>query len=783
MLKNDANYISAMEALGWMRETSDNTVLPSDLANHDATDFIADETATIYYNGAVNNGASDTSGAGFLVIMSKFCKAGESVDLYDIAKNTLKTSAGFQCIRPVAKNLEVAYPSAAVTVTDVDASLTAAVRKFRIGTSLPTGTTGCMIVGEDGSADNEEWASTYYYKKNKNGIARDFPAGFKDFDFLAVRRIASKSSVVQFRAEESGKVYGLVHAIYASDMTNAGWTLVSRAYTYDWNTNPFNIYSLDVTAGEVYATPLLTVTSTGSLLNTVTLLSRSINVETEPTQIDVAGTMVDIRTLKAGQALYPQNDDYALTNENIPAELKNMNYATSLKEYAGVERVRADRPTILRAAVAQGVAAGEGWVPTGGSMAVGDSAFDLYIYNYVSPNRWVDVPSGAGKASTLLFGSGLRVDGVPDAPGTLIAKSPTLRVRNIGSPNIMKLDDGSYFVGCSGADPSGNTFFRSADGGDTWSRVSNPEFMNFSKVFAKDGNLYELGVRNGVRGDLVIRSSSDKGATWSDMQTLFAGNYHGAPTPFVEHNGRLWRAMGVKNDDELMGILMLSLPTAADPMVASNWTMSNTLTGNKSWLSSDSRHVFNQWQEGCAVKAPDNTLKIVTRIDDSISNDIMALINVEDENTISFDPETDFHIMPGAGKKFTVLYDERSAKYWTISTPVFDEDRTRTHEGWYSAKILPIFLRSRLALCSSPDLKEWKIEKTVISSSNCFFHGFQYVDWVFDGDDIVAVSRTAFSESRGLPNRQHDANMLTFHRLTNFRDGGFETEFVTCDQI
>ena len=74
-------------------------------------------------------------------------------------------------------------------------------------------------------------------------------------------------------------------------------------------------------------------------------------------------------------------------------------------------------------------------------------------------------------------------------------------------------------------------------------------------------------------------------------------------------------------------------------------------------------------------------------------------------------------------------------------------------------------------------------EKEAISSNNCFFHGFQYVDWVFDGDDIIAVSRTAFPETRGLPARQHDANFLTFHRISNFRNAGFETEHIGYDQL
>lgn len=44
-------------------------------------------------------------------------------------------------------------------------------------------------------------------------------------------------------------------------------------------------------------------------------------------------------------------------------------------------------------------------------------------------------------------------------------------------------------------------------------------------------------------------------------------------------------------------------------------------------------------------------------------------------------------------------------------------------------------------------------------------HAWQYVGWVFDGDDIVAASRTAYGDSHNF----HDANYLTFHRVRHFR--------------
>ena len=38
-----------------------------------------------------------------------------------------------------------------------------------------------------------------------------------------------------------------------------------------------------------------------------------------------------------------------------------------------------------------------------------------------------------------------------------------------------------------------------------------------------------------------------------------------------------------------------------------------------------------------------------------------------------------------------------------------------------------------------------------------------------DGDDIIAVSRTAYDDGFGGAHRAHDANYMTFHRIRNFR--------------
>ena len=43
------------------------------------------------------------------------------------------------------------------------------------------------------------------------------------------------------------------------------------------------------------------------------------------------------------------------------------------------------------------------------------------------------------------------------------------------------------------------------------------------------------------------------------------------------------------------------------------------------------------------------------------------------------------------------------------------------------------------------------------------------MDWLFDGDDIIAACRTAYDDGLGGAHNNHDANYLTFHRIANFR--------------
>lgn len=80
-------------------------------------------------------------------------------------------------------------------------------------------------------------------------------------------------------------------------------------------------------------------------------------------------------------------------------------------------------------------------------------------------------------------------------------------------------------------------------------------------------------------------------------------------------------------------------------------------------------------------------------------------------------------------------------------------------------------IRNTVVLSWSDDLRNWHMKEVVLHHPDVAVHAFQYLDWVIEGDDIIAVSRTAWEDETGDADSQHNANYITFHRFCNFRDG------------
>jgi len=363
-------------------------------------------------------------------------------------------------------------------------------------------------------------------------------------------------------------------------------------------------------------------------------------------------------------------------------------------------------------------------------------------------------------------------------PGVVIDYSPASSGLYIGSPSLAVLTNGDYvashdfFGPKSGEHESAQSrVFRSEDRGATWILAATIQGQFWSKLFVHRSALYFLGTDR-HHGNAIIRRSTDGGATWTSPRSSRSGllredgQYHCAPMPVLEHNGRLWRAMERRDPPNGWGITyragVLSVPVEADLLDANQWLFCEFLPGRTEWLNGG----FGGWLEGNVVVNPEGRLVNVLRVDTPDYPEQAAIVEVSaDGRKLSFDPETGFVDFPGGAKKFAIRYDEVTGRYWTLATIVPPARQSERR---------PSRVRNTLGLTSSPDLRAWEAHRMLLRHPDVAKHGFQYVDWQFEGDDLIAACRTAFDDGKGGANNAHDANYLTFHRIESFRDKTLE---------
>ncbi|MEO8854874.1 MAG: sialidase family protein [Ginsengibacter sp.] len=390
---------------------------------------------------------------------------------------------------------------------------------------------------------------------------------------------------------------------------------------------------------------------------------------------------------------------------------------------------------------------------------------------------------------SLFFSNAVAQEIIPDPPGIVIDKSNDAQHVFLGSPSIVILPNGTYvashdyFGGGTGNDST--DVFISKDRGVSWNREAGLHDQYWSTLFIHNQKLYILGDSKEY-GNIVIRRSDDGGRNWSipideNHGLLRKGHFHCGPVPVVDHDGRIWRAMEkVTGTDWPLNFhaMVISAPDSIDLLKAQNWETSNALTFDTSWMNA----AKPGWLEGNVVIAPDGRLKEIMRLNGTQGADksfkqtgyvkgipryeTAAILNIsEDGKTLSFNPTNGFIHFPGAESKFTIRYDSISKKYWAIVNKI--TNRNTVTEWKYS----PQHQRNVLILISSKDLRHWKENYTIISYdkgaklSMNDKTGFQYVDWQFDGNDLISAIRTAW----GNANSYHNANYLTFKRIHNFR--------------
>ena len=345
-------------------------------------------------------------------------------------------------------------------------------------------------------------------------------------------------------------------------------------------------------------------------------------------------------------------------------------------------------------------------------------------------------------------------------PGVVIDHSPASTGTYLGSPSIAALPNGFYIVSHDFFGPATNedrtAIFRSKDAGKTWEKLTDLHGQYWSTIFLHRDELYIMGtsIHN---GHLVIRRSADGGLTWTtpkdgDTGLLSTqGCFHCAPVPVVVHNQRIWRAMEDRYPPEgpwgSFRTFVMSAPVDTDMLKSDSWTMSNRLEFDQSWPGS-------AWLEGNIVVTPDNELVNILRVEYQ-DEEKAAIVHVsEDGRTVRFDPAKDFIDFFGGTNKFTIRFDPETKRYWSL----------------VNKQKNPQAYRNILTLVSSSDLRNWQVESVILKHPDSVKHAFQYIDWLFEGRDIIAVSRTAYDDGLGGAYRAHDANYITFHRIRNFRE-------------
>lgn len=374
-------------------------------------------------------------------------------------------------------------------------------------------------------------------------------------------------------------------------------------------------------------------------------------------------------------------------------------------------------------------------------------------------------------------------------PGTIVFASPDATKFFCGSPSILVLQDGRYLVshdiGGQHARAGHTLVHVSSDRGTTWRLLAELTDQKWSTLFAHRGAVYLIGA-SARRGDMIIRRSTDAGVTWTDPidaahGRLAEGKFHCAPTPVVVHDGRIWRAFeqfAATPPERAFSAFVVSAPQDADLLDARSWTRTNAIAHRREWLNTRN----GEWLEGNVVVSPQDRIVDLLRVEThpaigapfALPGANAAIPRFEaaaamrisrDGRGAEFDPTRDYVHFIGGEAKFTVRFDPQTRRYWSIASKI-----TNPHSG-YAWAWSPHHQRNVLALTSSADLRDWEErcrllrfrEGQVVTKAESRV-GFQYVDWQFDGDDLVAVCRLAWNGAN-----YHDANYITFHRVANFR--------------
>ncbi len=366
--------------------------------------------------------------------------------------------------------------------------------------------------------------------------------------------------------------------------------------------------------------------------------------------------------------------------------------------------------------------------------------------------------------------SGLRLARTGFVPGTVVnylhPEDTTYHFsgHSLCSPTIVRLPSGDLMTAMDVfSGKFGNSkltlLFKSKDDGKTWRYVTDIYPSFWPKLFMHRGSLYLFSATHDY-GDMLIGRSDDEGETWTNPTHIITGcgpsemGPHKGPMPVIEHNGRLytaidygcWRHMQHSNG-------LLSIDADADLLDAANWSYTPFTRYDPTWPNAPLGSCPG-CIEGNAVVSPEGVISNYLRIDHSscVPKYGKAVVlkgdNQDPEAPLQLDRIVDCPL--GSNSKFQMYQDPVSKKYIMIGT-----EQEADKPG-----------RTVLSMAVSEDFYTWKVVHRILDyrTADPAHVGFQYPDWMFDGDDILLLVRTAFGRSFNF----HDANYQCFFRIENY---------------
>jgi len=315
------------------------------------------------------------------------------------------------------------------------------------------------------------------------------------------------------------------------------------------------------------------------------------------------------------------------------------------------------------------------------------------------------------------------------------------------SPCIVKAPGGSLVVSMdlfkSNSSQNVSVLFKSTDGGETWEYLTDLMPCFWGSLFVHQGKLWMIATSQEY-GDLLIGYSEDDGETWSEPKVLVRGGSvggtcvyggpHKAPVPVVESNGRLWMAFeyGGRHTKDGFSNMVISADASSDISNPENWHVSEPVNvcpeegGRAASI------------EGNVIETPDGNLINFLRYGKEKAT-VFKINASSPDSPLEYEGIRSF---PMAHTKFEIR---------------------RHKDGMYYSVGNTFPARTRAAVYKSSDLENWEFVCDVADFRHCDTTevGFQYPAFIFDGDEMLILERTALN----LANNFHDANFTLFYKV------------------